>query len=143
MRFAVRACSRRAFLRITSSTIATAVLTMSSGCGSRQSELEHVAERMVKMLNHNERARMLGSLYIDQAPGERKLDSDRWTEKILGVLKIDYESISKEELNSLEARVREQVRQDFVNEDVVIVKSYMFSNTEIMLCALAASRGKS
>ena len=139
MRFSVAVCSRRTFLNLASSTLFTTMFAVSSGCSLGKTKLEQIAERMIEVLNYPARARLIGLLYIDGLPDVRELTFEQWTKRLLNVLNLDPENISREVLRSLDARLRKQVRQDFVNEDVVIVRGFMFSSTEIMLCSLAAT----
>ena len=138
MRFSIAACSRRTFLNLASSTIFTTMFMFLSGCNLGKSKLEQIVERMIEMLNYPHRARMIGLRYINEVPDVRELTFEQWAKKLLTALNLDPDNISREILRSLDVRLRKQVRQDFVNEDVVIVSGFMFSSTEITLCALAA-----
>ena len=130
------ACSRRTFLKLASSTLVIA----SSGCGFGKPDWEEIAERMISMLHYPERARLIGSLYLESNPDVRDLSFEQWASRLLRELELEPEQITDDTLkNSLHDRIRQQVRRDFVNENIVIVKGYMFSRTEIMLCSLAAA----
>ncbi len=94
---------------------------------------------MMEILDHPDRARMVGSLYVDGTPSLGDLTAEQWTGRLLATLEIDPDGITPDVLDSLAARMRSKVREDFVDENVVIVKGFMFSRTEIMLCALAAT----
>ena len=59
------------------------------------------------------------------------------TRELLNTLGIDPEFISEHTLMTLEDRIRERVRLDILEENMVIVKGWMLSKTEIMLCLLA------
>jgi len=62
---------------------------------------------------------------------------------LLAIVGIDPESLSKDTLSSLHSLLREQIHQDFVDENVVIVNRWMLSDTELKLCSLAASYAES
>lgn len=127
--------SRRTFLKLATCTL----FLGSSGCSLGRPGWEETAERMIATLNYPDRARLIGSLYIDETHDVRELTAEQWTGRLLKVLKLEPEQITKENLDSLADQIRQKVRQDFVDENVVIVKAYMFSKTEIMLCSLVAS----
>lgn len=129
------ACSRRTFLKVASSTL----LIASSGCSLGKPSWEEISERMIGLLHYPERARLIGSLYIDATPEVHGLTFEQWAGELLRLLGLESDQITGEILNSLDQRIRRQIRQDFVDENVVIVKGFMFSKTEIMLCSLAAS----
>lgn len=131
----VAVCSRRTFLKLASTTLFVA----SSGCGFGKPDWDKIAEQMVGTLNYPERARRIGSLYLESNPEVRDLSLEQWVIRLLQTLELEPEQISEEILDSLHSRIRQQVRRDFIDENIVIVKGYMFSRTEIMLCSLAAS----
>ena len=131
-------CSRRGFLKFASLLPVIPVFTtFSVGCSRDEEQLETHAERMIGLLNHPERARELGEMYHSQDTELQQYSYEDLTRVLLITLGIDPETISAQTLVSLEDRFREQVRLDFLQENVVVVKGWMLSRTEIWLCSLA------
>jgi len=131
-------CSRREFLKFTSLLSVTPVFTaFIVGCSRDEDQLGTHAERMIGLLNHPERARELGELYHSQETEIQQYSYEDLTRALLITLGFDPETISEHTLVSLEDRFREQVRLDFLEENVVVVKGWMLSRTEIWLCSLA------
>lgn len=131
-------CSRRGFLKFASLLPVIPVFTtFSVGCSRDEEHLETHAERMIGLLNHPQRARELGEMYHSQDTELQQYSYEDLTRVLLITLGIDPETISGQTLISLEDRFREQVRLDFLEENVVVVKGWMLSRTEIWLCSLA------
>ena len=128
-------CTRRTFLKAACST----ALLASTGCGFSDNKREKIAAQLMDSLDHPERARMIGDLYFEGTPDSRDLSVAQWTERALDSLGIDADSLDTENLSSLDERIRQQVRRDFTEENVVVVKGFLLSQTEIMLCALTAA----
>ena len=140
MNLPAAAYSRRDILKFaTSATLATILPALSAGCGLFKPDLETIAERMIEVLNHPDKAREIGAMYIAKTPGEQQLSFEQLTEDLLTILKLKPDNISEETLTSLDSRISQQVRQDFVDENVVIVDSWMLSRTELLICMLAAT----
>lgn len=76
-------------------------------------------------------------MYHSQDTELQQYSYEDLTRVLLITLGIDPETISGQTLISLEDRFREQVRLDFLEENVVVVKGWMLSRTEIWLCSLA------
>ncbi len=139
MKHRIATCSRRTVLKLAaSSALVTTMSALSIGCG-RKVDLKRIAQRMIATLNHPDKARELGSLYLAETPGMEKLSVEALTAQVLEILKLDPRAMADESLDALDARLREQVRRDFVNEDVVTLRGWMLSRTELLLCALAAT----
>ncbi|MDX2487244.1 MAG: hypothetical protein QNL03_07100 [Gammaproteobacteria bacterium] len=92
---------------------------------------------MTGNLNHPEKAREIGNIYINKTPEVQQQTAEQLTENLLSSLNINSENITGNTLTSLDDLLRKQIRQDFINENVVIVNGWMLSRTELMLCALA------
>jgi len=135
MNFMSTCCSRRDILKLTASTSLITVLSVfTSGCGR---SLDSVARQMTGNLNHPEKAREIGNIYINKTPEVQQQTAEQLTENLLSSLNINSENITGNTLASLDDLLRKQIRQDFINENVVIVNGWMLSRTELMLCALA------
>jgi len=136
--------SRRDVLKIaTSSAFITLVSVVSVGCDVGGISLETVAKRKIEVLNYPKTARDIGATYIKQRPHLQGQTFEHFTEQLLTSLELDLKDMSPEMLDSLDARLSKQVRRDFENEKVVIVRGWMLSETEITLCSLAATIDKS
>jgi hypothetical protein len=136
---AATALSRRGFLKVTSySALLTMVTVMTAGCSRDKNDLDIVAQRLIALLNHPERARELGAMYNAQLTETQPPSDEELTRQLLAKLGFDPKIITGHTLDTLETRFRQQVRQDFDDENIVIVKGWMLSKTEIMLCSLAA-----
>ena len=133
------ALTRRGFLKITSfSALLTLMTVNSTGCSGDKNDLDFIAQRLIALLSHPERARELGAMYNAQLAESRQPSYEELTLQLLAVLGFDPAIVSSHSLDTLEARFRQQVRRDFDDENIVIVKGWMLSKTEIMLCSLAA-----
>lgn len=133
------ALTRRGFLKITSfSALATTMTVYSAGCSSDKNDLEIVAQHLIALLSHPERARELGAMYNAQLTESQQPSSEELTRQLLAALGFDPAVVSSVSMETLEARIRQQVRRDFDDENIVIVKGWMLSKTEILLCSLAA-----
>lgn len=136
--------SRRDVLKIaTSSAIVTLVSAFSVGCDVGGVSLETVAKRKIEVLNYPKKARDIGATFIKQRPHLQGHTFEYFTEQLLTSLDLDLEDISPEMLDSLDVKLSEQVRRDFEDENVVIIRGWMLSKTELMLCSLAATINKS
>lgn len=134
-------CSRRDVLKLaTCSSLVTVVSGLSAGCGLVGPDLEEVAQRMIETLNHRDRASEIGEAYMAQAPDIRGQTREQLAGKLLDILGLDAGEISHDMLESLEDRLGNRVRRDFLEEDVVILGRWMLSRTETLLCVLAAAK---
>ncbi|HSH41473.1 MAG TPA: hypothetical protein VK973_05035 [Arenicellales bacterium] len=132
-------CSRRHVLKLAMySSLVTMASGLSTGCGLFTSDLEIAAQRKIETLNHLPRAREIGEAYMAQAPKLREHSMEQLARKLLEMMDLDPGEISEDLLHSLEDRLRARVRQDFEDENVVILGRWMLSKTETLLCALAA-----
>lgn len=132
--------SRRDILKIaTSSALVTTSALLSNSCSQKKADLETVAKKMTEVLNHPLEARKIGEQYLAQAPSYLHKSYEQLTRELLVILNLHPEDIPVETLPSLDTRLSAQVRQDFVDENIVIIDNWMLSRTEVMLCVLAAS----
>ncbi|GMR05672.1 MAG: hypothetical protein BMS9Abin25_0247 [Gammaproteobacteria bacterium] len=140
MNFSSITCTRRDVLKlVATSTTVTLLSGVTSGCGLWKNDIEQAAQRMIELINYPDRAREMAAIHVARSPELQQLSYKQWTRKLLDVLEIDPENITKGTLNSLHSRLREQIKQDFVNENVVIVNKWMLSDTELKLFSLATS----
>lgn len=140
MKLSAAKYSRREILKLaTSTTLITMLPALSTGCSLFKSDLETIAERMIEVLNHPDRAREIGAIYIAKMPSDQQFSFEQLTEDLLAILKLKPDNISAETLASLDSLLSEQVRKDFVDENIVIVDSWMLSRTELLICMLAAT----
>lgn len=138
MRRSITPYSRRAFLKCaTSSTLVALLSALSIGCGFGKLNVETIARRMIETLNHHHRARELGAALVSRVPELESQSYESLTRKLLATLEIELEEISHDTLESLDALLHDQVRRDFLEENVVIVEGFMLSRTEALLCSLA------
>ena len=131
--------SRRAFLKAAGST----AILASTGCGFGDNKWEKIAVRLMDSLDHPERARMIGNLYIKATPEASDISVTQWAEETLNTLDVDPDQLTDANMSLLDGKLRKRIRRDFVDENIVIVKGYLLSKTEIMLCALAAAHAAS
>lgn len=141
MKILSAACSRRDILKVaSSSTLITLFSSFAIGCSPRIADLNTIADRMTDALKHPADARKLGSIYLARLSGKQHPGPEQLTRELLQRLKLNPEKVTVDSLPSLDRLLSAQVRQDFVDENVVIIDSWMLSKTEIMLCELAAVR---
>jgi len=132
-------CSRRDILRIaTSSTLVAVFSSFSIGCSPRIADLDTVAKTMIDVLKHPADAREIGTIHLARLPSNQQQSSEQLTRELLQVMKLNPDNVPVDSLQSFDTRLSAQVRQDFVDENVVIIDSWMLSKTELMLCVLAA-----
>jgi hypothetical protein len=93
---------------------------------------------MIEALNHPHRAREIGAAYIARTPGLETQSYEILTRNLLATLSIKFDEISHDTLDSLAMLLHDKVRQDFLDENVVVVEGFMLSRTEAMLCSLAS-----
>ena len=131
--------ARRVFLKLAaSSALLTTLFTLSAGCSQYKTDLESLARRMLDMLNHPAKAAEIGAKIIARTPELQGQSYERIAEDLLALLKIDPGNIQREAIISLETKLKGRVRQDFTDENVIVIEGWMLSRTEAMLCALAA-----
>jgi len=144
MNFSSITYTRREVLKLAATSTAVTLLSgITSGCSLWKNDIELAAQRMIELINYPDRAREIAAIHIARSPELQQLSYKQLTRQMLAVLAIDPESISKNTLNSLHSKLREQIKQDFVDENVVIVNRWMLSDTELKLFSLAASYTKS
>ena len=126
--------SRRTVLKVIGTTAAVGLLPVYlAGCS--KVDINSVGAQMMAELDHIDIASEIGAMYIEQAPDLQSATYGPVPPLLLNKLAL---TISKKDLGALSARLREQVNQDFISENVVIVDGWMLSNTEATLCALAS-----
>lgn len=130
--------SRRVVLRAIGCTSLVSLLPFVAGCSWKQDPLEAIAERMVSLLFHPERAKEIGLLYIAEDTVIQGQTYEQLTEDLLERLDLEQSQLSLENMALIDERIASVVRQDFMDEDIVMLRGWMLSRTELMLCALAA-----
>lgn len=140
MKLLTVACSRRDILKLATYSGSVTLLSLfSTACSPKIVDMETVTNEMISVLNHPEKAREIGS--SDQAQSLLKRQTaEQLTKKLLGLIKLNPEEISINTLPSLSTRLSALVRQDFVDENVVIVNKWMLSRTELMLSAIISAQ---
>lgn len=133
-------CSRRDLLKLgVCSSLVTALPVVTAGCGLFEIELEDIAWRLVDSLNHNDRAREIGHVFMAEYPAIDGQSYQVLTRELLGILELDPDTMTHGGLDALHPVLSEQIRRDFLDENVVTVGAWMLSRTEALLCALATA----
>jgi hypothetical protein len=99
------------------------------------------SERLARLLNHEESARIVGREYLRLVPAEasRRVLTSRVVERLpCGFRTMD--AVSDDRLHELLLR---GTLEDFEEERIVELRGWVLSRTEARLCGLAALRGRS
>jgi len=140
MKFLSARYSRRDILKVAASTTIVSITSaFSSGCSPKIADLETIAIEMTGELNHPQKAREIGAVQLAGIPLDQHQPYEELTRELLLTLKLIPEEVTVDTLLTLNTRLSTQVRQDFADENVVIVDSWMLSGTEVKLCILAAT----
>ncbi len=126
--------SRRTFLKVIGTTAAVGLLPIYL-VGCSKVDINTAGAQMMAELDHIDIASEIGAMYIEQTADLQSATYEQIAQIMLNKLAL---TISKKDLTALSARLREQVNQDFISENVVIIDGWMLSNTEATLCALAS-----
>jgi hypothetical protein len=133
-------CSRRNFLKLASSSILLTTFSIQlAGCGESGKVTELIATQLMGLLNYPQEATKIGRLYINQTAELENKNYLQLTEGLLASLNIDESTDWVGNPESLNTLIREKVKQDFIDENVVILKGWMLSETEVLLCAITSS----
>lgn len=129
--------SRRNLFKLAATSLITVSAGLSTGCDFFKAEKLTTQQRLIQSLHHLERAQEIGVAFrsLDSVPNFNSLE--HLTEELLLWLDLDSKKIQKLSDKTLIKRLSQQIRDDFINEDIVIIDKWMFSKTEAMLCALA------
>ena len=129
--------SRRDLFKFTTISIITITAGLGAGCELFDDEKLKIQKRLIRSLHHLERAQEIGNAFrsLDNTPVFSS--QDHLTEVLLQWLNLDSQKIQKLSDEELITHLSQQVRDDFINENIVIIGKWMFSKTEVMLCALA------
>lgn len=129
--------SRRDLFKLGTISLITITAGLSTGCEFFDDEKLKVQKRLIRSLHHLERAQGIGNAFrsLDNTPVFSSVD--HFTEVLLQWLNLDSQKIKKLSDEELITHLSLQVREDFVNENIIIIGKWMFSKTEVMLCALA------
>jgi len=106
------------------------------GCGWNNPEIDDAAERMIGTLNYPERARQIAEQFLRQYPDQQFDSYQSLTRSLLQSLGLDPEELGAHTIHALPDLLGEHVRSDFVEENVVTVRTWMLSRTEVLLCVL-------
>lgn len=130
--------SRRGALRAIGRSSLVALLPFGiAGCNWSRDPLDAIAQRMVSLLFHPEKAKEIGLLYIAEVSTVQGQTYEQLTEALLDRLGLEQSQLSVENMALIDETIEAVVHQDFMNEDIVILRGWMLSRTELMLCALA------
>jgi len=134
--------TRRDILKVATSATAVALTSaLSTGCSPQIADIATIAKAMTGELTHPEKAREIGARQLALVPLDQHLTSEKITRELLLTLELIPEQVSVDTLATLNTKLSAQVRQDFVDENIVIVDNWMLSSTEVKLCVLAATMG--
>jgi hypothetical protein len=130
--------SRRGALRVIGCSSLVSLLPFGiAGCNWSQVPLKAIAQRMLSLLFYPEKAKEIGLLYIAEVPTVQGQTYEQLTEALLERLGLEQSQLSVENMALIDEKIKAVVHQDFMNEDVVILRGWMLSRTELMLCVLA------
>ena len=129
--------ARRHLFKLGTVSIITISAGLGSGCGFLDSEQAGIEQRLIQSLHHLERAREIGNAYLSLDSTIDLNSPEQLTEELLEWLNLDSEKTQRLSDKELIEHLSQQIRDDFINENIVILGSWMFSKTEAMLCALA------
>ena len=131
--------SRRGALRAIGCSSLVSLLPFGiAGCNWSRGPLEAIAQRMVSLLFYPEKAKELGLLYIAEVSTVQGQTYEQLTEALLERLGLEQSQLSVDSMALIDEKIKAVVHQDFMDEDVVILRGWMLSRTELMVCALAA-----
>ena len=132
--------SRREALRVIGCSSLVSLLPFSiAGCNWSRVPLKAIAQRMVSLLFYPEKAKEIGLLYIAEVSTVQGQTYEQLTEALLERLGLEQSQLSVENMALIDEKIKTVVHQDFMDEDVVILRGWMLSRTELILCALAYS----
>lgn len=132
--------SRREALRVIGCSSLVSLLPFSiAGCNWSRVPLKAIAQRMVSLLFYPEKAKEIGLLYIAEVSTVQGQTYEQLTEALLERLGLEQSQLSVENMALIDEKIKAVVHQDFMDEDVVILRGWMLSRTELILCALAYS----
>ena len=129
--------SRRKLFKLGTASVMAASVSLVSACNFFESENPTIVQRLIQTLNHIERAQDIGNAYLSLDSTIDLNSSEQLTQTLLERLNLNSEEIQKLSDKKLIKHLSQKIRDDFANENVVIMGSWMFSKTEAMLCALA------
>jgi hypothetical protein len=130
--------SRRGALRVIGCSSLVSLLPFGiAGCNWSRAPLKAIAQRMVSLLFYPEKAKEIGLLYIAEVSTVQGQTYEQLTEALLERLGLEQSQLSVENMALIDEKIKAVVHQDFMDEDVVILRGWMLSRTELMLCALA------
>ncbi len=131
--------ARRKTLKVIGySSLMTVIPVGIGGCNRSQNSLELIAQQMISVLFYVEKAQKIGLLYISESPALQGQTYEQLTELLLERLQLSQGDITAENMDLIDARMKAAVHRDFMDEDVVLLRGWMLSRTELILCALAA-----
>ena len=131
--------SRRKFLKFGTIPLLSFTTILHTGCGTSETEKLVAERRLIALLNHLEKAREIGNFYKLQNNTIKSYTPEQLKNEILLWLNLDQKKMKKLSDEELAELMRKQVRKDFSNEDIVTMGTWIFSKTEMLLCALAHS----
>ncbi len=129
--------SRRNVLKLAAAVPLLSLLP--AGCSKSQPDIQMAGERMMKVLNHPEKAREIGAMYLRQTGSGVLPSFEQLTLDLMKTLQLNPDALSSKILRTIRSRLSKQVRQDFAEENIIILQGWMLSETELKLCALWAT----
>ncbi len=129
--------SRRDFFKFATASFATIVSALNAGCDAFEKQNLSIEQRLIQSLNHLQRAREIGKAYRAQNETIKSYSQEQLTTELLLWLNIDSAKVKKLSDKKLIQLLNQKIREDFTNENIIIIGQWMFSKTEAMLCALA------
>ncbi len=131
--------SRRRFFRLSSMTLLTLSAVLQSGCDAFKTEHAPIEQRLINYLNHLDKAQEIGQIYKSHDSSLKTHSAEQLTNEILELLKLDQKEVDRLSDEKLTELLTKQIRQDFTDENIVTLGTWVFSKTELLLCALADS----
>lgn len=131
--------SRRKLLKLGTTSIISITSLFNSGCDFLDNEKISIEQKLIRPLNHLKRAKEIGEIYKSQNKSINALSTAQLTTKLIQRLNLNPEELEILSEEKLTTQLGKKIRTDFIEEDVIIVDTWMFSKTELLLCALVST----
>lgn len=95
-----------------------------------------IARQLMSYLQHHELANKIGASVIASDTALHQLSLDQLINITLEDVDLDWSDFSLFKSNSQLSRFQDQVREDFINENITLVSGWFLSVTEAHLCAV-------
>ena len=117
-----------------------ALLTLNAalpGCGLfGKPDQKTIIKYLINPLRHSDLYQIVGRRYLAAHPASR----EQLTRLILGRIGVDDAVLERSMLKQFESMLHSRIRRDFADESIFITDGWLLSQTEAMLCALAATQ---